>query len=122
EVWINTPYGHYRGVHRPGVLNLPLNDATEVIAREGAFTDAQREAIAARFGTARKYMVCMSPDTVFSNLRIYSGGASTDLTFVGANGATVTKSLSANTDSSFDVSADGLTAPVAVVWPESLVA
>src|SRR5690606_32253870 len=71
EVWINTPYGHYRGVHRPGVLNLPLNDATKIVAREGTLTSVQRDAIGAYFGTPRKYMVCMSPDTVVSNLRIY---------------------------------------------------
>jgi len=122
ELYVKTPYGSYRAADlSAGASNLPLNDATQIIARAGTLTDAQRNSIFAYFGGNKKYMVALSPDTTIANLRIFSGGAATPLLFVGANGATVTKTLSLNSDTSYDVSADGLTAPVAVVWPESLI-
>lgn len=118
ETWINTPYGHYRAV-QSGLARPPLNDATEIIAHS-ALTADQRTAISSYFGTTKAYMVALSSDTTVSNLRIYTGGGTTNLLFIGANGATVTKGLSLNSDTSYDVSADGLTAPVAVVWPDVL--
>lgn len=123
EEWVNTPWGHYNTrVSENGTRRLPLNDATEIVVVNGSITPEQRTALGDYFGTGRKYMVCLSPSTTISNLRIYSGGLATDILFVGANGATVTKSLSSSGDSSFDVSLDGLTAPVACVWSESLLA
>ncbi len=122
ELYVKTPYGSYRAADlSSGESRLPLNDATGIIARSGTLNDAQRNSIFAYFGGNKKYMVALSSDTAISYLRIFTGGATTPLLFVGANGATVTKDLSADADSSFDVSIDGLTAPVAVCWPESLI-
>ena len=122
ELYIKTPYGSYRAADlSAGSWNLPLNDATGVIARDGTLNETQRAAIFNYFGGNKKYMVALSTDTVISNLRIYTGGAVTPLLFVGGNGVQVTKSLSLNSDTSYDVSADGLTAPVAVCWPNTLV-
>ena len=123
ELYIKTPYGSYRAADlSAGSWNLPLNDATGVIARDGTLNETQRAAIFNYFGGNKKYMVALSTDTVISNLRIYTGGAVTPLLFVGGNGVQVTKSLSLNSDTSYDVSADGLTAPVAVCWPNTLIA
>jgi len=122
ELYVKTPYGAYRAADlSAGASRLPLNDATGIIARAGTLNDAQRNTIFAYFGGNKKYMVALSSDTTISYLRIYTGGATTPLLFVGANGVMVEKNLSANADSSFDVSSDGLTAPVAVCWPESLI-
>lgn len=122
ELYVKTPYGSFRAADlSAGASNLPLNDSTEIIARAGTLTEAQRNLIFDYFGGNKKYMVALSPDTTIDNLTIYTGGAATPLLFVGANGATVTKSLSLNSSTSYNVSADGLTAPVAVAWPESLI-
>ena len=119
---VNTPYGHYvTEAHGAASLRLPLNDATDVRVYS-SLTDAQLTALASAYGTSRKYMVALSSDTTIANLRIRKSDAgTTDLLFIGANGATVTKTLSLDSDTSYDVSADGLTAPVAVAWPESLI-
>jgi len=122
ELYVKTPYGSYRAADlSSGESRLPLNDATGIIARAGTLNESQRNAIFAYFGGNKKYMVALSSGTTIANLRIFTGGATTPLLFVGANGATVEKNLSADADSSFDVSIDGLTAPVAVCWPESLI-
>lgn len=119
--YTNTPVGWYRSNAPAASYRLPLCDATETIITP-TLTGAQEAALAAYFGTDEKYMVCVSTDTTISNLRIYTGGATTALLFVGANGATVSKDLSLNSNTSYDVSADGLTAPVTVAWPAGLIA
>ena len=73
-------------------------------------------------GRDRKYMINRASNTTISNLRAYTGGAITTVTFIGANGSTTTLDLSANIDSSIDLAAAGLTSPVRILWPESLTA
>ena len=120
DMYINTPYGWYKSqVHNTG-WRLPLGDSTQIICANG-LTAAQEAAIGRFFGTPRQFAVAVGNNTTVSNLRVYTGGGTTTLTFVGNNGVSVTKGLSASIDSSFDLTIDGLTAPVAVIWPESLV-
>ena len=117
-MYINTPHGWYKSPLQNSAFRLPLCDATQIIC--GNFSVAEELAIARLFGTSAQWAVWLSPNTTISNLRCYTGGGTTTLTFVGNNGATVTKDLSLNSDSSFNLASDGLTAPIAVVWPEVL--
>jgi len=120
DMYINTPYGWYKSqIHNTG-WRLPLGDSTQIICANGLNT-AQEAAIGRFFGTPRQFAVMVGNNTTVSNLQVYTGGGTTTLTFVGNNGVLVTKGLSAGISSSFDLTIDGLTAPVAVIWPESLV-
>jgi len=115
EAWVNTPYGHYKTA-MAGAFHLPLNDATEVIVRDG-MTPEQDAAVSAYFGTQRVAGVFMSPDTTVT-MNMYSTAGTPDIVvrFVGANGATTSRIWpQTNTATTVDVSVDGLTAPVAVV-------
>jgi len=120
DMYINTPYGWYKSqIHNTG-WRLPLGDSTQIICANG-LNAAQEAAIGRFFGTPRQFAVMVGNNTTVSNLVVYTGGGTTTMTFVGDNGVSVTKGLSADTNSSFDLTIDGLTAPVAVIWPESLV-
>lgn len=121
DMYVSTPYGAYKSQANAGAVRLPLNDATEVVAC-ATLSAAQEGALYRYFGVDEKYLVMLSSDTTINNMRCYTGGGTTNILFVGANGVTVTKGLSLNSDTSYDVSTDGLTAPVAVVWPAGLIA
>ena len=122
EVWVNTPYGHYMTPRRASTstsYNLPLNDATEVIIREGTTTQQQRDAIAAYFGNSEAPYgsIMLSPDTSIG-INSYAVGAETPavIRYIGANGVSVEKTYpTGNVTTTYDLAADGLTAPVAMI-------
>jgi len=120
DMYVSTPYGAYKSQANAGAVRLPLNDATEIVAC-ATLSAAQEDALYRYFGVDEKYLVLLSSDTTINNMRCYTGGGTTNILFVGANGVTVTKGLSLNSDTSYDVSTDGLTAPVAVVYPSGLI-
>ena len=120
DMYVATPYGAYKSQANTGTVRLPLNDAVEIVAC-ATLSVAQEDALYRYFGVSEKYLVVLSQDTTINNMRCYTGGGTTNILFVGANGVTVTKGLSLNSDTSYDVSTDGLTAPVAVVYPSGLI-
>ena len=113
--------GYQMNTNRTVGTTLSVNrDCSKLLTFNRSLTSPELDLVERYIGTERKYMILKSSDTTIANMRIYSGGAATDLLFIGANGATVTKSLSLDINTSYDVSADGLTAPVLVVFPDSL--
>lgn len=114
EAWLNTPYGHYKTQASAGVNTAPINDMSQFIAHQG-MNETQRNLVKSWFGTDEKFYVTTSPNLTQSNLRAFSDGPSTTITFIGANGVSVEKTLSTNDDSSFDLGSDGLTAPIVMV-------
>ncbi len=116
SMYVNTPYGWYKS-QTAGAHRLPLNDSTEIVGAVG-LTGAQEAALATYFGTDRKYMIALNPGLTVSTLNITGAGSQT-VTFIGANGVTATRSASGSFGA-IDLTADGLTAPVAVVWPDTL--
>lgn len=120
DMYVSTPYGAYKSQANAGTVRLPLNDSTEIVMC-ATLSAAQEDALYRYFGVDEKYLVMLSSDTTINNMRCYTGGGTTNILFIGANGVTVTKGLSLNSDTSYDVSTDGLTAPVAVVYPASLI-
>lgn len=117
-----TGIGYQYDAGRTMLPNHIINtDFSRYIVRQGSLTAAEQAALEAYLGNSRKFMILKSADTTIDNIRIYTGGASTDVLFIGANGATVTKTLSLNAYSGYNVSSDGLTAPVVVIFPQSLI-
>ena len=114
EAWVNTPHGHFRTQAVGDADHAPLANTSQYFI-SNTLTAAQRSRLSSYFATPERFFVWLMPDTTIAELRAYAGGATTQLLFVGANGVEVTKDLSLNSKYSFDVSSDGLTAPVAVV-------
>ena len=122
EVWVNTPYGHYmttRSASTATDYRLPLNDATEIIIRAGTTTQEQRDALSAYFGNGKAPYgsIMLSPDTSIG-INSYAVGAETPavIRYIGANGVSVEKTYpTGNVTTTYDLAADGLTAPVAMI-------
>lgn len=119
DMYVSTPYGAYKSQANAGAVRLPLNDATEVVAC-ATLSAAQEDALYRYFGVDEKYLVMLINSTSVS-IRVYALSTPVDVLFVGANGTAVTKTYTTDTTPTYDLSADGLTAPVAAVFPESLI-
>lgn len=118
---VNTPYGHYTTQVAGGLIfHLPLNDALDIRVYSH-LTPEQLAALGAVYANTRVFLVTLSPDTTIINLEIVGSTPTKDVVFVGANGATVTKAVPSGVLTSYNVSGDGLTAPVAVVFPSDYI-
>lgn len=115
--YISTSYGWYKSSVQEGVAaRLPLTWLREYVTREGAASVADDNRMRNYFATEQKLMIWMTRNLVIKNLRVFSGGSATTVVAIGNNGATAEKQLSINTNQTWDLSADGLTAPALLVF------
>ena len=116
---VGTPYGWMYTPQNWGSVNskMPLVD-TSFAAYTEALTDVQLDGLLGD----RKYCIFQSPDAVISTFHFYTGGPTTTIEFVGANGVTYSQGFSTNSTVSVDLGAQGLTAPVTILVPQSALA
>lgn len=117
SAYINTSYGWYKSFASEGApIGLPLTWLKEYVAREGVASVADDDKLLDYFATEQKFMIVMTRNLVVNNLRMFSGGSETTITAIGNNGVTTEKVLSADSNSNWDLSADGLTTPALLVF------
>ena len=115
--YINTSYGWYKSSVQEGVAaSLPLTWLREYVAREGAASVADDNRMRSYFATEQKLMIVMARNLVINNLRMFSGGSATTVVAIGNNGVTAEKQLSSAVNQTWDLSAEGLTAPALLVF------
>ncbi len=115
--YINTSYGWYKSSVQEGVAaSLPLTWLREYVAREGAASVADDDRMRSYFATEQKLMIVMARNLVINSLRMFSGGSETTVVAIGDNGATAEKQLSLKANQTWDLSAEGLTAPALLVF------
>ena len=115
--YINTSYGWYKSSVQGGVAaSLPLTWLREYVSREGAASVADDDKMRSYFATEQKLMIVMARNLVINNLRMFSGGSATTVVAIGDNGATAEKQLSSSVNQTWDLSAEGLTAPALLVF------
>ena len=115
--YISTSYGWYKSSVQEGVAaSLPLTWLREYVAREGAASAADDDRMRSYFAEEQKFMIVMTRNLVISNLRMFSGGSATTVVAIGNNGVTAEKQLSLNASQTWDLSAEGLTAPALLVF------
>lgn len=115
--YINTSYGWYKSSVQAGVAgSLPLTWLREYVAREGAASAADDDKMRSYFAAEQKLMIVMARNLVINNLRMFSGGSATTVVAIGNNGVRAEKRLSLNSNQTWDLSAEGLTAPALIVF------
>ena len=119
---VGTPYGWMYSPQTWGSVDseMPLVD-TSFAAYTEELTDVQLDALGGLLGD-RKYWIFQSPNTVLVDFLFYTGGPTTTIEFVGANGVTYSQDFSAYSSGNVDLGAQGLTAPVTVLVPQSALA
>lgn len=114
--YINTSYGWYKSSVQEGVsASLPLTWLREYVAREGAASVADDDKMRGYFATEQKLMIVMTRNLEIKNMRVFSGGSATTVVAIGNNGVTAEIQSSLNANQAWDLSAEGLTAPVLLV-------
>jgi len=93
---------------------IPLNEPEQIIVRETAFSDAEIVVLNAYFSVPRQYAIFTSySTTAFHN--IAGPSAPYQITYKGENGLTYQTTANGQ---SVDVGAQGLTAPITVLYPD----
>jgi hypothetical protein len=93
---------------------LPLNDPEHVMLRATNFTAPDLASLASYFGTTQQYAVFTTYDTTIFHR--FDTTPATQITFIGANGV---QYQTTNNNVTTDVGAQGLTAPVTMLIPQS---
>lgn len=97
---------------------LPKVDLTSFVARAGTFTDDEASRVSQSMFGDRQFMVTMTNDLTLANLRMQMNNGETPIVqAIGANGVTATVTLGGASNSTLDLGAAGLTAPVTVLFP-----
>lgn len=121
EAWIDTPWGHFASPASGGAYWLPIGGTRRAFLREGRLTEQQAATFADWAGSDRAYLVATNPGTVVSGMACAEVDGGTPVLFIGANGVETTKLVPYSGTLTVDLAEDGLTAPMAVVWPASLI-
>lgn len=124
DLVVETPYGWQLSQGQQWnaqPVRLPLPWTSRCILHSG-FSDAQKAALAPLLRGSQQLFIGLVNSSPVNNLRCYTGGATTVLTFIGSNAVTTTLELSANSDSSIDLMAAGLTLPALLLIPQSAAA
>ena len=117
SAYISTSYGWYKSFVTEGAIGLPLTWLKEYVAREGVASVADDDKLRNYFATEQKLFIGMASNLVIPRLSMFSGGSNTKVTAIGNNGVTTEKMFSvAYPPVSWDLSADGLTAPALLVF------
>lgn len=116
DLYWATPYGYMRSQVKWPNLNMPIGAMTKAVIH-APLTGTQKSQLEAYFGVPEQFMVAVTLNAVINNLQYYTGGTTTTLTAIGANGATTTIALSGNIITSWNLGAAGLTMPAVIMIP-----
>ena len=121
QTWIDTPWGHFVSAAAGSIYALPTGGTRRALIRAGALSEPQAAIFARWAGSPRVYAVATMEGTVVDSLACADVDGGTQIRFVGANGLETTKLIPYSGYLSADLADDGLTAPIAAIWPAALI-